>query len=96
MFLALEDSIISISDSELNDEVLKINGNEFTNEAELKIIKKQVDSDLKSGKSLVDLRGKIVPDFVKFIFSNETLKDSKECLNLLTSFSQIPEKNYSV
>lgn len=96
MFLALEDSIISISDSELNDEVLKINGNEFTNKAELKIIKKQVDSDLKSGKSLVDLRGKIVPDFVKFIFSNETLKDSKECLNLLTSFSQIPEKNYSV
>lgn len=96
MFLALEDSIISISDSELNDEVLKINGNEFTNKAELKIIKKQVDSDLKSGKLLVDLRGKTIPDFVKFIFSNETLKDSKECLNLLTSFAQIPEKNYSV
>ena len=71
MILLIENYIISISDFKLNKEVLKINGMQFLNEKEIEIIKNQIINDLESGKSIIDLRKKEIPDFIKFINSRE-------------------------
>lgn len=44
---------------------------QFLNEKEIEIIKNQIINDLESGKSIIDLRKKEIPDFIKFINSRE-------------------------